>query len=163
MTSVYTLHFPKPLMAAAVHAYWRQTLGLVTPIVYLLLTAYACYLLANGDRSWVVGALFTVVAFATVMCTALYNSHMRRAIETSRRLGSQPVPIEMSDTTISFSSPLGSTTLAWSEFSRISRYKSFWLLHFVRGSFTTLPVESLDSAALQFIADHVSGAGTTDA
>jgi hypothetical protein len=160
MSSVIKLHFTKSLMAAAVRSYWRQTIGLVTPIVYLILATYACYLVINGDRSWVVGALFTILVFAAVMCATLYIAHMRRAMETSRRLGTQPVTVELSDTAISFSSPLGNASLSWSEFSRISRYETFWLLHFVRGSFTTLPLESIDMVDLQFIADRIGKQGT---
>ena len=56
-------------------------------------------------------------------------------------------------------SDIGKVELYWTGIKKIWRFKEVWLLFYANGSFSTLPLESLNAEALQFVEDRVSECG----
>jgi len=84
MTHKATLHFTESLIREAVLCFWKRTVGWAFPIVMALCAIGLVLLVLSGDRSWVVGVLAAVLAFAIAMSVAIYVVHLRGNGDRSR-------------------------------------------------------------------------------
>lgn len=159
MPFVTTLEYTEPLVRGAVVAFWRRTVGIGCFVALALLACSLAFLLWQGDRSWLVGAIGAVLFFGLGFASLVYFVHLRKALSKFRGMGSPVATMELADASFTISSGLGSTSLQWSAVSEVWRFPSFWLLLFSKAQFVTLPLASVPAEAQEFILSRVSAAG----
>jgi hypothetical protein len=156
-----TLEYSVPLLREAVAGFWRRSGGLGMPIALLICTGVLVVLLAQGDRSWVVGALGAVVAFSTAFLVAIYIVHYRNALQKLRDMGSPRATFKASVDSFTVSSAVATSTVPWSSVTRIWKLRNCWLLLFSKAQFMTLPLASVSQDLQSFVVERVAAAGGT--
>jgi Na+/melibiose symporter-like transporter len=154
-----TLEYSEPLLRRAAFAYWRRFVGSAYGVAVFVVAACFVALLRNGDRSWVVGVLGTCLVLALGFGTAVFVTHWRRSLGRFRRMTSRTASLLATETQLSLSSELGTSTLPWSGITQIWRYSEFWLLVLSQRQVVTLPLANLSGDVRAFIATHVQAAG----
>lgn len=154
-----TLTYTEPLLRQAVFAYWRCTVGVAFLGAMLLVAAGLGVLVMQGDTSWVVGAMATVLVLSVVFSGALYFLHYRASLHKFRAMGSAQAALRVDDASFSIESSIGSVTLLWSSIKELWRFQGFWLLLYSRAQFNILPVDPLSPAMQTFVLQRVRAAG----
>jgi hypothetical protein len=116
-------------------------------------------LISNGDRSWVVGFLGTVVGMCVFFLVLVYLIHYRKAMHKFRAMGDPEATLVASEESFSLSSGLGSSTLRWASITEVWQFPTFWLLLFSKAQFVTIPLADLTPEAKAFILARVQDAG----
>ena len=116
-------------------------------------------LVSNGDRSWFVGVLATVLAIGISFVVAVYVVHYRNGLDKLKAMGDPEATFTASESSFSVSSGAGSSTLPWSSVIEVWRFSSFWLLLFSKAQFITLPIADITPEAQVFILHHVQASG----
>jgi hypothetical protein len=159
MHHIATLEYSEALVREAVFAFWRRTVGIGFFVALALLACSLAFLLWQGDRSWLVGAMGAFLFFGLGFALLLYVVHLRNALARFRGMGSPVATLELAEASFSLSSGLGSTSLQWSAVSEVWRFPTFWLLLFSKAQFVTLPLATVPVEARDFIIGRVSAAG----
>lgn len=154
-----TLHYNKPLVLQAVRGFWWRVVGFRFLGALALVAVGLIVSLCNGDRSWVVGVLGSVLVFSIAFVVALYVVHYRNALYKLNALSSQQATLEASETSLSLSSAAGTATLPWSAVSEVWRFKTCWLLVLSKSQFVTLPLASLPPELAEFVLSRVRASG----
>ncbi|MEO7875163.1 MAG: YcxB family protein [Dokdonella sp.] len=153
------LHYNKPLVLQAVRGFWWRVVGWRFLGALALVAVGLIVSLCNGDTSWVVGVLGSVLVFAIAFVVALYVVHYRNALYKLNALGSKPATLEASETSLSLSSAAGTATLPWAAVSDVWQFKTCWLLVLSKSQFVTLPLASLPPELAQFVLARVRASG----
>ncbi len=159
MSIVATLEYTESLVRAAVSAFWRRTVGTAFLLALGLLASSFAFLLWQGDRSWLVGALGAFLFFGALFALLIYVVHLRNALAKLRGMGSPIATLELAEASFSLSSGLGSSSLPWSSVREVWRFPSFWLLLFSKAQFVTVPLARVPAEAQDFILGRVRAAG----
>jgi len=138
-----TLEYSVPLLREAVAGFWRRSVGVGTLISLTVCAGMLSVLLAQGDRSWFVGLLGSVVALGATFVIAIYAVHYRNAIQKLRDMGSPRATFRATVSSFTVSSDLATSTLPWSTVTQIWKFKNCWLLLFSKAQFITLPLASV--------------------
>jgi hypothetical protein len=158
-----TLVFTEPLLREAVFAFWRRSVGFGFGVAVLALTTSLVLFLWQGDRSWLVGALATVLFFSLGFAALLYLVHYRNALNKLRSMPSKRATFVVEEAQFSVTSELGSSTLPWSSVQALWRTPNCWLLLFSKAQFITLPLACLSEEMRQFIAQRIEAGGGKNA
>ena len=156
---VIKLEYSEPLIREAIRSYWWKRIGLVFPASTLLLGAFLVYRLANGDRSWIAGALGSVILLGLVTMVATYYVHLRRSLKRIRRMKTPEATLELGDDRFRVTSDVGSSEIEWSLIEQIWCFQNVWLLFFSAGEFMTLPVAQISSESKSFIVEKAKAKG----
>jgi hypothetical protein len=159
MSQETTLTYSEQLIRQAVFQFWRRTVGTGFFVAFALLATAFAFFLWQGDRSWLVGALGSVLLFGAGVAGCIYFLHFRLALAKFRAMSSATATLCVEEGTLAMSSELGSSAVRWSAITEIWRFPSFWLLLFSKSQFVTLPLESLSPEVQAFIVAHVREAG----
>ena len=154
-----TLLFTERLIREAVLSFWKRSVGPGFGVAVLVLAAVLGFLLWQGNSSWLVGALATVLLFAVLFATTLYVVHFHGAISRLRGMPSGRATLVAEESQFSVTSELGSSTLPWSSVQELWRFQSCWLLLFSKAQFITLPLACIPPEMQEFIAHRVEAAG----
>jgi hypothetical protein len=155
-----TLKYTETLLRQAVLAFWRRSVGVVGFLVaQALLVCGLAFLLWSGDRSWMVGALGTVLFLDCAVALAVYFFHLRRSLAKFRAMGSPSAVLTLDEGSVSLASDLGSTSVPWSAVKEVWRFPDFWLLLFSKAQFVTIPLASVSAEMQAFIMTRVSATG----
>jgi len=139
-----TLRYTKALVIAAVNRFWLRTVGVHFVIAYGLMVLFFGYLIATGNRSWLTGAIGTILVVAFAFLAALYIRHYRDSIQLLQNLNSQEAFLEFDDTVFRLSSEVGKNEMKWKLVSEVWMFPDFWLVFVTRAQFFTLPTADLD-------------------
>jgi len=153
------LTYSEPLLRYAVLRFWWRVVGLRFLLVFVSLIVSFALLLRNGDTSWVVGFLGTVIALGFTFIVALYFVHYRNSIRKFRALSNRQTTLVVSEASLAMSSGAGSTTLPWSSVAEVWQFAQCWLLLFSKAQFATLPLATISLEAREFILERVRAAG----
>jgi hypothetical protein len=156
---VATLQYSETLVRAAVFAFWRRTVGAGYFVALALLVGVLGFLLYQGDRSWLVGALGAIVLGAIGFALLVYLVHLRASMARFRSMGAPNATLSLDEGSFTMTSGLGSTSLQWSAVTELWRFPSFWMLLFSRAQFVTIPLAAMPPEAQAFLRDRVSAAG----
>jgi hypothetical protein len=77
-----TLCYDKHLIRRAVFRFWWRVVGIRLVIALVVTAAGLVVLVADGNTSWFVGVLATVLAFGIAIMVALYITHYRNALQS---------------------------------------------------------------------------------
>ncbi|RYG96027.1 MAG: YcxB family protein [Alphaproteobacteria bacterium] len=154
-----TLEYSVPLLREAVAGFWRRSVGMGMLIALAICAGMLGVLLAQGDKSWVVGLLGAVVTLGAAFVVAIYAVHYRNAIQKFRDMGSPRATFRASDNSFTVSSDLATSTVPWSTVTQIWKFKNCWLLLFSKAQFMTLPLASVPQDMQVFVLERVAAAG----
>jgi len=154
-----TLRYTERLVAQAVRAFWRKTIGSGLLVAIALMIVFLVWLLVDGDRSWVVGLTAAVVLLGVVLPVAVYLVHYRNSMRKFREMSPPVAEFVADDDTFTLSSDRGTTSLKWNAVTEVWRFESLWLLLFSKAQFVTLPLEDVPGPMQAFILDRVTSSG----
>ena len=126
--------------------------------VFFALVAALGYLLATGDRSWIVGFVAAVVLLMAIFGVALYVVPYRRSLARFERMSAKTAELSFTETGVRMTSDLGQQEFRWQLIDRVWTYPRVWLL-FVGGTYMTLPPANLDEETKTFVLDHIKQHG----
>jgi YcxB-like protein len=149
------LRYSEPLLREAVRAFVFRTIirgfGLRFFVACAMVGCCIAYLLAHGDRSWVVGALASTLLFVGVFFLIIYRAHYCNTVGRYRQMRVPEASLAYTEEQFTLTSEMGSATLPWSAITEVWRYPRFWLILFSRSQFSTLPIDCLDAETRAFI------------
>jgi hypothetical protein len=154
-----TLRYSEELVRAAVRAFWFRSTGWSYFAALGVVIGSLVYLLAIGNRSWVIGALGMAVAIGAAMAAVLYIVHYRGALLRLRRMRTPEALLHARHDSFKMVSDAGTTELSWGVVREIWRFPDFWLLFISRAQFITLPIGALNRETQQFILERVEAHG----
>ena len=115
-----------------------------------------CWLLWTGNRSWLVGAVATLLVLVPVALLAVYAAHWRNTVVRIRQMQVPMARCRLSDTELTIASELGSATIPWTLILEIWQFQRVWLLLISPSYFVTLPTDGIPAAALEFMRTKVT-------
>ena len=121
---------------------------------FFLLLGVLAYLVAAGDRSWVVGLVAAVVLLMVVVGVALYVVPYRRSLGRFERMSSKSADLLFTEDGVRMTSDLGKQEFRWQLIERVWTYPRVWLL-FVGGTYMTLPPGNLDEETKGFVLEQI--------
>lgn len=154
-----TLEYSVPLLREAVAGFWRRSVGVGMLIALAICAGMLAVLLAQGDRSWVVGLLGAAITFGAALLVAIYVIHYRNAVQKFRDMGSPRATFKASVDSFTVSSDVGTSTMPWSTVTQVWKLKNCWLLLFSKAQFMTLPLASVSQDLQSFVLARVAAAG----
>jgi len=102
------LRFSEPLVREAVRAFVLRTflrrLGVSFFLAVALIILMLAWLVANHDRSWLVGFLAAFVLFVIVLVPTVYLAHFRNTIGRFRQMRSPEATLQYDEQNIGFDS-----------------------------------------------------------
>ncbi|TME71227.1 MAG: YcxB family protein [Chloroflexi bacterium] len=122
--------------------------------VFFALVAALGYLLATGDRSWIVGFVAAVVLLMAIFGVALYVVPYRRSLARFERMSAKTAELSFTETGVRMTSDLGQQEFRWQLIDRVWTYPRVWLL-FVADTYMTLPPANLDQETKTFVLDRI--------
>jgi hypothetical protein len=154
-----TLRYTENLVAQAVRFYWRRTVGIGLLVILALLIVFLTWRVIDGDRSWVVGLVGSVVLLGVLMPIAVYVTHYRNSMGLFREMAQPTAELVANEEALTISSDRGSSTMRWDLVREVWRSESIWLLLLSKSQFVTLPRADLPAPLQVFILDRVKASG----
>jgi hypothetical protein len=154
-----TLCYDVHLLRRAVLRFWWRVVGIRLVIALVVTAAGLVVMVADGNTSWFVGVLATVLAFGVIFMVVLYVIHYRNALQILQKMGDPTGTLTASESSISLSSGAGSSTFPWSAVTELWQFPGFWLLFFSKSQFVTLPLANFTTEAKAFILERVQASG----
>ena len=159
MSHQVTLRYDERLLRRAVLCFWWPLIGIRFVIAMVVMAAGLVILVADGDRSWFVGVLATVLAFGIAVMVALYVIHYRNALQKYKKLGDPEATLTVSESSLSMFSKLGLSTVPRSAITELWQFPGFWLAFFSKSQFVTLPLANFTPEARAFVLERVRASG----
>ncbi len=154
-----TLIYSESIVRQAVFSFWRRTVGVSFIFILLAMMAWFVFLLARGDRSWLLGATGTIIAIGFLMSVAIYFVHFRNSMSKFREMGSPKANLRLEELTFTLASDIGESTMQWSVVKELWQFENVWLLLFSKAHFSTLPLENLPAEMRDFIVERILATG----
>ena len=154
-----TLRYTERLVAQAVRAFWRKSIGPGLMVAVGLMIVLLVWLLVAGERSWILGLTAAVVLLGIAMPIAVYFVQYRNSMGKFREMSQPVAELVVADDTFTLSSDRGTTSLKWNTVTEVWRYESLWLLLFSKAQFVTLPLQDVPAEMQAFILDRVTASG----
>ena len=154
-----TLCYDKHLLQRAVFRFWWRVVGIRLVIALVVTAAGLVVLVADGNTSWFVGVLATVLAFGIAIMVALYITHYHNALQVLRKMGAPEATFTASESSLSLSSGAGSSTFPWSAVTEVWQFPDVWLMFFSKSQFVTLPLADFSPEAKAFVLERVRASG----
>ena len=153
------LHYSEALIRRSVGRFWWRVIGWRFVGAFVLLLGSVAFLLASGDRSWLVGLMGAVVVLAITFAAALYLIHSRASLRRLRRMRRPEAELELGEERFRISSDAGTSELVWSAVTEVWSFPDVLLLFLSRAQFITLPVADLDAEAQESIVQKAKAHG----
>ena len=153
------LTYDEHLLRWAVFAFWRRSIGISFPIALVVVAIIFISLLAQGDLSWIVGAIGMFIVLSIAFVLVVYVVHYRNAIAKLRDMGPPQATFIAEESSFSISSGIGDSTIRWSSVIELWRFSNFWLLLFSKSQFITLPLATISPEMQTFVLKSVQASG----
>lgn len=154
-----TLTFSESLVRQAVLRFWLRSVGLGFFVALAVAIFCLAFLVAQGDRSWVVGGMGAVILIGIAIAIGIYFSHYRNSIRKFRGMESPTATVVVDDATLTLASGVATSTIGWSAVKEVWKFQGFWLLLFSKAQFATLPLTSISPEMQDFILRRVQEQG----
>jgi hypothetical protein len=154
-----TLIYNEKLIRHAVWSYWKRTVGGLYLLVLLAMTVGFLRLLFQGDRTWLIGLIGTILGVSYLMLVSIYVVHFKNSMAKFRDMGSPNATFRAEEQSFTVESSMGTSTLQWSTVKEIWQFQDVWLLLFSKAQFSTLPLTNLPLEMQTFILEKVKLAG----
>ena len=147
--------YTESLVRRTAMKFWVRYIGWRGFAAVAILAAAVAYLLIIGDSSWYVSVFGTVLVLAILFGSLIYFVNRHRTLATFRRMAEPTATFGFSNDAISTRSDLGSGEVSWRAITQIWTFPEAWLVFVAKGSYFTIPTESLTEEVRQFIHDKV--------
>ena len=154
-----TLIYAEPLLRQAVFAFWRRSVGVGFVVALAVVAISLGVLIGQGETSWLVGVLATVLALGIAFVVALYFVHYRNSLRKFREMGSPQATFLAEESSSTFSSSIGTATFQWSAVKELWQFPGVWLLLYSKAQFSTLPLTCLPPEMQAYVAQRIRAAG----
>lgn len=145
------VRYSEALIKRVARRFWARQVGWQGFTAVAALTAFVVYLIAQGDRSWYVSALATLLVVSLAVGTAAYRAYRARALATLRRMSDPTATIVLGDSGFSSRSDLGGGDLSWRAVDLVWAFPEAWLIFVAKDTFVTIPTENLTDGARDLI------------
>ena len=159
MSHQATLIYTEPLLRQAVFAFWRRSVGVGFVVALAVVVVSLGVLIGQGESSWLVGVLATVLALGILFPLALYLVHYRNSLGKFREMGSPQATFIAEESSFTISSSIGTSTFQWSAVKELWQFPGVWLLLYSKAQFSTLPLASLPLEMQAYVAQRIRAAG----
>ena len=146
-----TLNYTERLVEKAVRLFWLRTVGYGELVAVVVMTTVLAWRLMEGDRSWFVGVLATLVFLSIAIPLAIYFGHYRNSLGKFREMKLPIAEFVVDEDALTLSSDLGATTLKWAAVTEVWRFETLWLLLFSKSQFVTIPLDGLPESMREFV------------
>ena len=146
--------YDRSLIAEAARRYVSRSIRWDGFAAFFALFGVLVYLIATGDRSWLVGFFAAVVLLMAILGGALYVVPYRRSLARFDRMSSKSADLWFTRDGVRMTSDLGQQEFRWQLIERVWTYPRVWLL-FISGTYMTLPPGDLDDDTKTFVLDQV--------
>ena len=153
------LNYNEPLLRKAIRSFWWQSSGFIFLAALTAVALILGYFLYIGDRSWLVGALATVLLINIAFLISLYWIHYRNGFAKFRAMGAPQATFSASESSFTLESGAGSSTLPWSSVTEIWQFEEYWLMFFSKSQFVTLPLADISPEFRASILERVQASG----
>ena len=154
-----TLNYTERLVEKAVRLFWLRTVGYGELVAVVVMTGVLVWRLMEGDGSWFVGVLATLVFLSIAIPLAIYFGHYRNSLGKFREMKQPIAEFVVDEDALTMSSDLGATTLKWGAVTEVWRFESLWLLLFSKSQFVTIPLDGVPESMREFILERVRASG----
>lgn len=154
-----TLNYTERLVEKAVRLFWLRTVGYGELVAVVVMIAVLAWRIVEGDRSWFVGVLATLVFLSIAIPVAIYFGHYRNSLGKFREMKQPVAEFVVDENSLTLSSDLGATTLKWGAVTEVWRFESLWLLLFSKAQFVTIPLDGLPESMREFVLERVRESG----
>lgn len=159
MTFETTLVYNEPMLRKAVLRFWWRVIGIRFLLVLAALGLLLAFLIIQGDRSWSVGVLGTMVVMGGAFAAAVYVVHFVNVMGKFRGMGGAPASCVVDASSFIVTSRLGAATLPWSAFEEVWQFEDVWLLMLSKSQFVTLPLDCVPENMRRFMLERIRAAG----
>lgn len=153
------LTYSEDIIKHSVRRYWRRQIGIALPALTPAMAAFAFYLFAGGNRSWLVGAIATIVILSFAMMVAVYLVNRSRSIAKLKAMGEPTGTLTAGDDHLRLESGAGASELPWSSIKGIHREDKFWLVCLDNGAFFTIPTMGIAEEQIQLLLARLQASG----
>ena len=153
------LEYSKPLIMRAIKAYWWRQVGPLFLMATIFMAGFLIYRVVQGDRSWLIGLIGTVVFMAVTIMVASYLVHLKRSLSKLELMGKPEATLELEDDRFRVSSGSGSSEIEWSLIKQVWCFDEVWLLFFSAGEFMTLPIKNVSAESKELIISKLKMVG----
>ena len=122
MAHQVNLRYDERLLRQAVVRFWWRLIGIRFVIALVVMGACLAWLVSQGDRSWFVGVVATVLALAVTFMVAIYFVHYRSAMRRFKNMGEPEGTLTASEPSFTLSSGAGSSTVPWSAVTELWQF-----------------------------------------
>ncbi|OZI38107.1 hypothetical protein CAL29_07120 [Bordetella genomosp. 10] len=160
-TTTYQVRYTENIVRDAVRTYlWRRGIAgqKLLWTLEILMIAVLAFLLVNGDRDWVVGALAVGALLPPIFLLTMWLAHYRNTVGQFHRMSTPTAEIALREDGLDIRSELGASRLAWSAFMEIWERPGYWILFMGPGQFMTFPTAALPDDALAFVRARIGAA-----
>ncbi len=154
-----TLIYSEDLLKKAVRSFWWRSVGPLFVLVLLAMLAGTIYFVLKGERSWLVGAMGSVVLMGFLFSSVLYINHYRNTLGKFRELKGSNSTFKMNPDCFELESIIGTSTMNWSSVTELWQFKDYWLIFLSKAQFFTLPSSCLTDSNRESIIDYIKAAG----
>jgi hypothetical protein len=151
----FTIQYDEAVMRSAVNTFMKRRLssglGALGVLAVAVTIVALVFLLWDGDRSWVVGAVGTVL----LLFVAIFGSIWRwRHVDMQDKIAAIPskqAVVTLANESMSIETEAGATSLPWTTFTELWQLERSWLLFLAPNNFITLPTDGVSVAALDYL------------
>ena len=154
-----TLRYDESLVRRATLRYWWRQIGISYIVALVILAVILVSWVASGDRSWMVGALGTILGMSIVMMIVIYVVTYRRGLRRLKMMDKPEATLVMAESSFTLSTGAASSTTPWSTVTEIWQYPGFWLVFFAKHAYFTVPLEDFRAEEETFFLERVRSAG----
>jgi len=154
-----TLVYSEQIIRQAALGFLRHTLGIRYMLSLGVVALSFGWCVVQGMDTWLAG-MFGAILFMGIACAvALYFVHYRASLRKFRQMGSPQATFRIDESTLSFTSAIGTTTLQWSVVKELWQLSSVWLLLYSKAQYNILPLDCLPPEMQTCIEQCVQSAG----
>jgi hypothetical protein len=143
------------LIRFAVWKFWTRSIGLSGFIAFGSVLAFFSYLLAIGDRSWLLGFVGALAGVALGIGILSYRIYLNRSMSKFDNMQRPTAKFQFTDDLFCIESDIGRSELSWKMIEGVWSYPSVWLVFIKKQGYVTLPVRDIDEEIKQFIIDKI--------
>jgi hypothetical protein len=154
MRHVATLSYSEELIRRAVFSFWLRGVGWKALLAMVVLVVVVSLEIHFEGRSWIIGALATLLFLAVGFVMLIYLVHLRQSLDRFRTLRNPRAIFAAEAEGFSLTTDARSSTLRWEAVYAIWKFDDFWLLLFSRSHFVTLPLADIPLQMREFILER---------
>ena len=153
------IRFTEPLIRRSLRRAVIRNLGPVFFVVLAIVAAVLVGTIANGERSWRVGAMATLLLLGTLFPAVAIITQTRAALERFRSMNNGMANIEISAGQVRIESSLGRLEVPLNRVSQVWLYPEYWVFLSGRSIVMTIPIETIPHSQRQAWLEELRIAG----